>query len=198
MSKKTLGELGSFNSMLKNILFISVFIRLGFSLFQANAQVGNPYPENWQKIETQEFTVYHPVSWRKSMDGEANTRLILACPDVLDFNHFRENITLMIQDLSTLSYSMNLDTYAEISKAQLYSMIEEAAILSAAKKIQNDREYFEMVYTGKKEQFHLKWLQYYWVLNDKAYILSYTGDIKDYDKFYPTALEIMQSFEIVE
>ena len=130
------------------------------------------------------------------MDGEAKSQLILVCPDVLDYNPFKENITLYAQNLSSFPVEFNLSTYAEMVKGELYSLYPDISILEAKKKVHNGREYYELLYTFSREVYKLKSYQYIWVIGDYAYSLAYMGDTEDYDKFYPAAFEIMQSFEL--
>lgn len=175
-----------------SLLILSVFCAL--QLFSQE----NNYPINWEVIETQNFKVYHPKSWIKSLDGQVGTSLILVCPDVLDYNPFRENVSLYKQSLSSFPVEVNLSSYAELTKGELYSLYPDIAFLRTEKKLHNGREYYELNYTFSRENFQLKSLQYIWIIGNYAFSLTYMGDQKDYDKFFPAALQIMQSFEFKE
>lgn len=154
---------------------------------------------DWTKLSRGNYEIQYPkAAWQISESGDAGTQFILAAPDVLEGDKFRENINLIIQDLSKLPHELDLNMYAEISKNQIQSLIGNAQLLSAETKARDGRDYYEISYTGTQGEFRLKWLQYYWVHNQEAYVLTYTAEENDYDKFYPAAIKIMNSFFIIK
>ena len=54
----------------------------------------------------------------------------------------------------------------------------------------------QIIYTGKDEDTKLKNLQIWTLKGDKAYIITYTAAIDDYDEFIKTVNEMINSFEI--
>jgi len=66
------------------------------------------------------------------------------------------------------------------------------------KKIEKNRiTYHKMLFEGKQGIFKLKFLQYYWIINKKAYILTFTSEINKYEKYFPIAKKIFDSFKII-
>jgi hypothetical protein len=107
---------------------------------------------------------------------------------------FRENVNLVIQDLT--GQSIDLDKYVAISEGQIKSMITDGNLLESKRLTDKNNEFQRVIYTGKQGQFDLKWEQYYWVKNKKAFVLTLTCEMNQYDKYVSVGDQIMATFMI--
>ncbi|MEX2590372.1 MAG: hypothetical protein WD334_09205, partial [Chitinophagales bacterium] len=155
-------------------------------------------PSHWKKLERMDYELHYPEAWQFSESGEVDTRFILLAPNVLENDSFRENINLVVQDLSEINHEFDLTMYAEISKSQILSMVKNVQLIKAQYNERNGQRYYEICYAGDKEEFELKWLQYYWVIEQEAFVLTYTADQSDFDKFSTAAFKIMDAFKIIK
>ena len=73
-------------------------------------------------------------------------------------------------------------------------MMTNSNILETKTLHANNLEYHKIIYTGDQGVFHLKYEQYYWVINDKAYILTFTSEQDKYSGLKETAEKVMNSF----
>lgn len=163
--------------------------------------------ENWKTLEGTDFTIQYPEYWELDETGQMGTTFILflELESSLDqilrevertTDQTRENVNLLIQNLS--GQNIDLDKYTEIGESQVKTMITNSSLLES-KRIKGDKgEYHRMIYTGQQGQFDLKWKQYFWVINDKAYVLTFIADQDRYDNYIEIADKILNSFILRE
>jgi len=69
--------------------------------------------------------------------------------------------------------------------------------LIESKRIKTDSDEFQkIIYTGDQGIFHLKYEQYYWVINDKAYVLTFTSEQDKFSDFKERGEKILNSFKL--
>ena len=146
----------------------------------------------WNTFSQANYSIKYPAAWELNQSGEMGTSFILFSPKESEQDDFRENINLIIQDLS--GKNIDLNKYTEISEGQIKSMIANSNLIES-KRIKNDSiEYQKIVYAGDQQTFHLKYEQYYWVINDMAYILTFTSEQTKFKDLQGTAEKMMNSF----
>jgi hypothetical protein len=143
----------------------------------------------WKTLESTEYSIIYPDDWSLDESGMSGTKLILFCP-VIQGQAFRNNVNLIVQDLSGMG--INLDKYIEISVGQIKQYITAAEIHYSQTK--NSRH--EIIYSGKNGELSLKWRQYYWVKDEKAYVLTFTADANSYEGQMKLVNKMMDSFTI--
>ena len=165
-----------------------IFLFLLSSIFNVNAQT------NWKTIEDKSYSVKYPSDWEVNSTGMMGTSFILFSPLTETQDNFKENVNLLIQDLS--AYDLNLDKYVEISVGQIKTMVTNSNILESKTIKSEFGEYQKMIYTGEQGMFKLKFEQYYWVKNNNAYVLTFTSELDKYLNYKEIGEAILNSFEI--
>lgn len=154
--------------------------------------MGNPgSQEQWKTLSELNYNITYPSAWELNQSKVSGTNFILFARGTVD-GKFRENINLLIQDLT--GKGITLDKYVEITEQQIATMLNNAKIISSKRMKTATGEYHEIIYSGDQASFSLKWKQYYWVIGEKAYVLTFTGTQATYDSFLPTADKVMNSF----
>ena len=158
---------------------------------------------NWKTLTQDNFSVGYPTNWELNTSGEDGTSLILFSPLTSKGETFRANINLVIQDLENMdidSKSINLKEYTERSLIQ----IKNNNIKSGGKFISSDLvnidgiSHQKVLYTGVSEEgLKLKFEQYYWVQNNKAYVLTFTCQDYKFTDYQATAEKILDSFKML-
>lgn len=169
---------------MNKIFGFALILLLGsFTLFQPGA---------WQTIKGDGYTILCPQEWTVDSSGSAGTEYIFFAPTDSAGDMFRENINLIVQDLSGLN--LNLDKYTEISIEQIKTLIANSNLISS-EKIQEDGLVFQkLFYTGEMGDYALKFAQYYFVHDEKAYVLTLTCPEDTFEKYLKTGEQIMRSF----
>jgi hypothetical protein len=145
--------------------------------------------EEWKTLETKEYLIKYPETWILNESGQAGTSFFIFGPAV-EGQPFKNNINLMIQDLSGLD--IDLAKFVEMSVEQIPQFFPAAVISSSA----TEGAVHRIVYTATYAEYKLKCKQYYWVKNEKAFVLTYTSDQKSYDESITLATEVMDSFKV--
>lgn len=152
-----------------------------------------PATKDWNVLDNPDFSIRYPKDWVLDESKQMGTTFFLFAPLDTGKDNFRENINLLIQDLGGMK--MNMDQYVAISEKQLTQLITDGKLLES-KRQNNDPEHHMMVYTGKQGQFDLKFSAHFWIVNSKAYVLTFTGETTHFDAYNEAAQTIMNSFVI--
>jgi hypothetical protein len=151
----------------------------------------NKQSNKLNEINRNGYSIFYNNSLRLDESGRNGTEFYLFSQKTNSDDNFAENVNLMIQNLETLNIDLN--KFVEISENQIKThgkLIESKRI----KTIKN--EFHVFVYEALMNGLELKFLQYNFVKNNKAYILTYTGKKADFDKFQAEMEKVMKSFKI--
>lgn len=151
-------------------------------------------PNDWKTIDESGFTIQYPDSFELNKSGHMGTTFILLSKQTSQQDLFRENVNLIIQDLT--GQNINLDKYVEISEGQIKTMITNGNIIESKRMKTVDKEYQKVIFTGTQGQFNLKFEQNYWIVKQKVYVLTLTCEIDQFDEYQAIGEKIMNSFKI--
>lgn len=197
---------------LENILFLNKntmrqILLLGFFTFIASIAQGQSSQKNfkntektdvsktWKLHDESDYSVKYPNSYELDKSGQIGTKFILFSKPTSPQDMFRENVNLMIQDLT--AQNVDLDMYVKISEEQIKAMLTESKMIESKRLTDHKNKQFQrLIYIGKQGQLMLKWHQYYWVENKKAYVLTLTCEANQYDKYVSEGENIMKTFTI--
>jgi hypothetical protein len=140
------------------------------------------------------YSIQYPDSWDLNKSGQMGTSFILFSKPSSPQDQFKENVNLIVQDLS--GQNLDLAKYVEISEGQIKTMITNGSLLDSKKLNSNGIEFQRVIFTGKQGIYDLKFEQYYWVEKQKAFILTLTCEIKEFDKYKETGEKILNSFKL--
>lgn len=149
--------------------------------------------EEWYTHSNKTYKIDYPMAWK--LDTTANNygvSFFLFAPLENDSDTFRENINLIVQDPG--EEKITLEEFVKISTDQIKNMLSASAILRSEKITSGGKEGWKIIYEGNQSKKELKWQQYYWVVDNKAYVLTFTAEQSSYSLFEPVAQRIMESF----
>jgi len=149
-------------------------------------------PDGWKSLVENNYAMQYPNDWELSRSGQMGTSFIVFSPLSSDQDQFRENINLIIQDLT--GHQLNLDDYVEISENQLKTMITDCKIIKSERMKAEKADYQKVIFTGTQGIFHLKFEQYYWVVKDEAFVLTFTCEEDQFNKYQALGEHMMTSF----
>ena len=146
----------------------------------------------WKDFNEEQYQLKYPSDWTVDLSGKIGTSFIFFSPSSDEADKFSENVNLLIQDLS--AFDVTLDQYVKVSEGQVESVITDGKILMSDRKEKNEQEYQRIIYTGKQGEFNLKFEQYYWVIDEKAYVLTLTCEEDEFENYQETGETILNSF----
>jgi hypothetical protein len=145
--------------------------------------------QEWKTLETPEYSIQYKADWVLDQSGQSGTKFMLYSPSIQG-QVFKNNINLIIQDLK--GQNIDLKKFVDISTDQIQKLITSSKIILS----QTTNSRHEIVYTGAFGQFSLKWKQYYWVKDEKAYVLTFTADSSSFEGAVGDVTKTMDSFKI--
>lgn len=151
-------------------------------------------PENWKELNESDFSIQYPDTFDLDKSGQMGMSFMLKSKQTSQQDLFTENVNLVIQDLK--GQNIDLDKYVEISEEQIKTIIDDGNIIESQRLNSKNKEFQRLIYTGKNGQFDFKWQQFYWVENKKAYVLTLTCEIDQYDNYVSVGEGIMKTFVI--
>ncbi len=149
---------------------------------------------DWQMLDDGEYTIQYPPDWELNQTGISGTNFVLFAPLESEIDSFRENVGLLIQDLS--EYDLNLDQYTDLSEHQLNTMFPNSKLLESERRSDVLGEFHRLRYLGDSDVYHLMFIQHYWVRNKLAYVLTFTGEQSNFEDYNKTCEKIINSFRI--
>jgi hypothetical protein len=169
---------------------ITLLLFLTIMIIKLPAQ--NMNQENWRSFEDVAYTIHYPENWDLNTSGQNNTSFILVAQSTDDNGVFKENINLLINPLP--NEKINLDYFAKASEMQVAKAFEKSSLIKSVRVRTENGEYQNMVYTGERNGIQLKFMQRYWVIDAKAYILTFSSNERKFDDYIKEVEAIFDSF----
>ena len=166
------------------ILFLSSFIV--FSQKTEN--------DKFQNYSIDKVTLTLPSDWELNESGVMGTKMVVFSQLESDEDKFRENVNLMIQDLS--GYNLDLQSYAKLSEDQVKQMITNSKMIESKKITVNGEQMYKLLYDGDQGVFHLRFEQYFCIKNNHAYLLTFTCEQDKYNLFKEAGEKILNSLKV--
>jgi hypothetical protein len=151
-------------------------------------------PTDWATHKTKEFSIQYPKDWELSQTGEMGTSFVLFAPLLAKQDPFKENVNLITQDLA--GQEISLEDYTVASEDQIKKMLSKSKIISNEVESVNGLEYNKLIYTGTQGAFDLQYEQFYWIENEKAYILTFTTEQREFSDMQLLGEKIMKTFKL--
>lgn len=148
----------------------------------------------WKTYAVQNVKIQYPNNWELDTSKNFGTTFFLFSPITSPTDQFKENINLIIQDIS--KYNLTFEQYVEAAEAQIATIINDAKIISGETVKSNNQNCRKTIFTGKQGIYELKFETYCWIEKGKAYVLTFTCEKKEFDNYINLGDKIMSSFEI--
>jgi hypothetical protein len=147
----------------------------------------------WKTLDKLKYSVQYPSTWELDQSGKMGTSFFIFSALESEQDKFSENINLLIQDLT--GKNIDLNKYTEISEGQIKTLAINSNLIES-KREKKETEYHKIIYTADQGNFRLKFEQYYWVIANKAYVLTFTCEQARFDAFKATGERILNSFKL--
>lgn len=142
-----------------------------------------------QSVEAELYSIKYPSFWSVNETPAKKTKLVLWTDAVV--GQFLSNINLMVHNLEGMN--LDLDGYTNKSLEQINL---KGKLISSNRKTNNNIQFHEVVFEMPYENYELRYMQYYFVKDTKAYVLTYTTTIDKYESLIGEAQQIMNSFSL--
>lgn len=152
-----------------------------------------PVKSDLKSVETEDFSINYPATWELNESGLMGTTFALYSPQE-DSTDFRENVNLLIHDISAMN--VDLDKYIAVTINGIYSYVYNSEIVTTEGFTMDGRPYHKLVYTGEQGGRALKWMQYCTIRDQLAYLVTFTSTQADFDANVESGEAIMKTFRL--
>ncbi len=183
---------------LKELYFIDKYSRQTVGLQNdsgSDSEQLNPWDilmqsQELEQLVTDKYSIAYPKDWKIDQDGEYGTEFFLFPPEGIDLAH----VNLVIQDLRYLD--VDLDNFVDLAKAQLPIMFDNHMFVESERVTKDGDEYHKMKYSATMMDMDMSFVQHVRVVNDSAFVLTFTGVEKSFAKHLSASETIMNSFSV--
>lgn len=176
---------------MKYKFLLLLLIALQITGCQKNQKTETPKLENGSKeINRNGYSIVYDSDFRLDESGRNGVDFYLFMP-MNHQNDFGENINLMIQNLETLKY--DLDQFVALSENQIKA---SGKLIESVRKKSGEQEFHMIIFEGNFNGLDLKFLQYDFVKDDKAYVLTFSAKRNDFENNLKKAEKVMNSFTL--
>ena len=151
----------------------------------------------FSQLTTKEFSksnysINYPESWifQDNVGNGIEFLLLTKKSDTRD--SFSENLNLIIQNIESLN--LDLDKYVGITETQIKD--NKAKILVSKRDKNKFNDFHVFVFEANMNGKELKFMQYIFVENNKAYVLTFSATKVDFDKYIREMQRAMDSFKL--
>ncbi len=178
------------------LLFITLLIQSN-TAFGQEAKPNNNTPDDstnthWKTFKKDNYSISYPESWSLNSKGTMGASFFISSPLSFKEDNFKENVNLIIQDLS--AHNLNLAQFVEVSETQIKTFVTNGKILTSETHQKEGVSYQKLIFSGKQGIYDLVTEQYYWVIDNVAYVLTLSSEEAQYPFYKITGEKILDSF----
>lgn len=144
-----------------------------------------------------DYNIICPESWTELDPSDYNAEFVILTDFEDELDTFQENINLIIQNLS--ENQMNLDSYLDLSLEQIRNN-DDFELIESSESVLGGFEARKIIYKTSFEQLgdenSLQLMQIFTIINNKAYLITYTAEPSSYDKYMNEVNEVINSFSL--
>ncbi|PSB26061.1 hypothetical protein C7B69_12090 [filamentous cyanobacterium Phorm 46] len=144
---------------------------------------------------THQFKIKYPEKWEKqeSQNTLISDVVVFLAPKKNSAESFQEQITVSIEDLPK---PMSLDEYNQSSINSIKTNFNDVKILEENSKTFANNRGHTVIFDTQDGQKATQIMQTWTLMNNKAYVLTYTAEKSEYSEYIKTAEAMMNSLEI--
>lgn len=177
------------------VLLLAAALALPLTAAAAPADTGDK-TEKFAVYENQTYSLKmeYPSTW-KAAEGVAGAIVVFLSPLESKEDKFSENVNIIVEDVSAHP-GMTLGKYIELAKAKLAVFITEYSPKDSRDSILSGQPAKMIEYTGRQGVYNLHILQTVTLIDGKAYVVTFTAEEANYERYLPAAKRIIDSLAI--
>lgn len=143
--------------------------------------------------ETYNFKLEYPEGWMVEEGFMGCAAAFISMSE--SASEFHPNLNVVVQDISKYP-NLTLEKYCEFNMLQLGNFVTDFRLISNEKGSLSSNPAVIYIYDGKQGVYNLRWMQVYTLYNNKAYIVTFTSEKTQFNKYKEIAKGIINSFTI--
>ncbi|OGX37028.1 MAG: hypothetical protein A3D87_01215 [Omnitrophica WOR_2 bacterium RIFCSPHIGHO2_02_FULL_50_17] len=140
------------------------------------------------------FSLKYPAAWAYA-ENQGGAAAIFYAPAENELDIFKENVNIVIQDIS--KNPMGLEEYTKTAIRQMQLVFEQnLVILESEPTLIDGRAAHRFVFLGKGPEAELRFMCLWTLVDMTAYQITYTAIDAKYDKYIDQVKSLVRSFKI--
>ncbi len=150
--------------------------------------------DDFRVYDNDEFIILYPDYWdfKENFQG---ADVVFIAPLTNIYDSFSENLNVIIQDFGNEKW--NLDKYTAYSIHQITAFSDNGIVLESKPITLSNQEGHHLLYIYKNGSIIIKSKAVYTIENNKAYLITYTAEEKEYDNYIDDINKMIESFRII-
>jgi hypothetical protein len=140
------------------------------------------------------FSIKYLSRWHRVDNYMGTVVLFLSLKERLG-DPFQEHVNVVVYDYSNATKT--LDEYTKTMLWQVRMYVADVEVLESGDATLAGQPGYRIVYTGSKGDSSFRWMQTWTMSDDKAYIITYTSTVDEYDAYLADVEEMIESFKII-
>lgn len=151
--------------------------------------------KDWELLDQSEYSIKYPHTWAVNQTGYEGTTFLLISKQTSIRDFYQENVGLVIEDIpETIS---TVEEFAKNAVTELNASVADIVVSeSSLQKNGAGKSFYRVVYTGREKSHKVTVEKHYYLANEKAYVLSFSGKTLELGRYQPVAQGILHSFRI--
>ncbi len=178
------------------IFTIVAIIVTAFSCVQCRGSNGGTTPEDWTTFDKDGYSIQYPENLTMQYPGIMGASFMLFFPLESETDDFRENINLMIEDVTGIDISF--DQYVELTLSNMKALLSEYNIIENERFEKDGLSFHRVIGTFSQGLLKVKSEMCCTIAGDKAYVLTFSTEQETYDDYKDVGKQIMDSFKITK
>jgi hypothetical protein len=138
------------------------------------------------------YQIQYPSTWKLDTSRTMGTEFMILAPKENDTDVFSENVNFMIQNLQ--GTQIDLGQYKQISEKQFSEFFTDVQIFESAIIKTPSDEFYRSSFAMTQGKFRLRITSICYIKNEKAYLLTFTSEFANYERYKAAGEEILDSF----
>lgn len=148
----------------------------------------------WKVFDSENFVISHPNNWDVDQSGQMGTSFMLFSPLTSKEDRFKENVNLIVQDLT--GFNLDLDQFIQMSEEQIKTMLVDGKIITSKRLEEEGQDIHMLTFSGTQGVFDLEFDQLCFIKKEKAYIVTFTYEASEKEKYRELGTDILKSFRV--
>lgn len=157
-------------------------------------KTSNEIEKTWKTLDEKEYLIKYPHTWAVNQTGYEGTSFLLISKQISIRDFYQENVRLVEHDLTDSSIS--LEGYVENAVDELKNSVDDMVLTENSIETKDGDKFHKIVYSARETKHKVTVVKHYRIVNDKVYILTFSGKTLELGRYLPIAENIMGSFKI--
>ncbi len=176
-------------------VFFRIAVLTQFLLVQFTPIFAQDSPVNWAKISDAVYSMDYPENWEVNKTSDIGINLLAMSPLDKGGDKFRENLTVVVQELKA---NETAETLGRATINEIVSLLDDANLVSQEYVSNDGNPYFKGVYTGVQYDMQLRYEQRYFSKDNRAYIIVIACEADSYEKYEADFERMLGSFTFLD